>query len=148
MRARVLTPAILTSVLLMTSGCASTVHLGPARGANTVACAAVTVRLPNTLGGLKERDTNAQATGAWGNPIDVFERCGVSSPRVSPIQCFTFGGVDWLVDVSNQRYIHAVTYGRDPAVEVVMTSDTQAPGRYLEELAPAVSQLPVERRCL
>ena len=37
-------------------------------------------RLPETVDGLERRETNAQATGAWGNPASVLLRCGVPTP--------------------------------------------------------------------
>jgi hypothetical protein len=140
--------AVVVATVLGVSGCASTVHLDPAPDAGTVACAAVTVRLPGELAGLTSRDTDAQATAAWGEPLTVFARCGVRAPLVSALQCMTFGGVDWLIDTRDERYVRALTYGRAPAVEVVLDSSIPAPGTYFDALASAVRQVPATRHCL
>ncbi|ARC56131.1 hypothetical protein AS850_03455 [Frondihabitans sp. 762G35] len=140
--------AIVVATALGVSGCASTVHLDPAPDAGTVACAAVTVRLPGELEGLASRDTDAQATAAWGAPLTVFVRCGVRVPQVSALPCSTFGGVDWLIDTSDERYLRAVSYGRAPAVEVVIDSSVPAPGADLDALAGAVRQVPATKHCL
>ena len=56
------------------SGCAPTLNLEPGPDANNPGCAEVVVRLPNQLGELPSRNTNAQGTGAWGEPASVILR--------------------------------------------------------------------------
>jgi outer membrane murein-binding lipoprotein Lpp len=53
---------------LVLAGCAQAVPFDPAADASDPDCAAVVVRLPDTVAGLAERETNAQGTGAWGQP--------------------------------------------------------------------------------
>ena len=50
--------------LVMLSGCAPTVNLEAAEEANTIECANMTVRLPETIAGEARRSVNAQATAA------------------------------------------------------------------------------------
>lgn len=52
----------------MLTGCSGDVPMIPADDANNPACADVIVRLPSTVDGLDRRYTNAQSTGAWGDP--------------------------------------------------------------------------------
>lgn len=99
------------------SGCSTTVHLEPAADANNPACASVSVLLPETVGGFDRVWTDAQATGAWGDPTIVL-RCGVEPPAPSALVCTTLGGVDWLVLEQEEERQRLVTYGRDPAIEV------------------------------
>lgn len=99
------------------SGCSQTVHLEPAAAANDPGCASVSVLLPDTVGGFDRVWTDAQATGAWGDPTIVL-RCGVEPPAPSALVCTTLGGVDWLVLDQEDTRQRLVTYGRDPAVEV------------------------------
>lgn len=99
------------------AGCSTTVHLEPAADANNPVCASVSVLLPENVGGFDRVWTDAQATGAWGDPTVVL-RCGVEPPAPSALVCTTLGGVDWLVLDQEETRQRLVTYGRDPAVEV------------------------------
>lgn len=110
----IVSAALITAVL---SGCSTTVHVEPAADANDPACAKVSVLLPKLVAGQERVWTDAQATGAWGDP-SILLRCGVAPPAPSDLVCTTIGGVDWLVlDVEDKRQ-RLVTYGRDPAIEV------------------------------
>lgn len=108
--------AALASVL---TGCSTTIHLEPAANANDPACAEVSVLLPDAVGELDRVWTDAQATGAWGDPTVVL-RCGVEPPAPSTDVCTTIGGVDWLVLDQEEERQRLVTYGRDPAIEVII----------------------------
>ncbi len=105
------------SLAAMLAGCSTTVHLEPAADANNPACANVSVLLPETVGGFDRVWTDAQATGAWGDPTVVL-RCGVEPPAPSALVCTTLGGVDWLVLEQEEERQRLVTFGRYPAVEV------------------------------
>lgn len=101
------------------AGCSTTIHVDPADDANNAACADVSVLLPDAIGDLDRVWTDAQATGAWGDPTVVL-RCGVDVPAPSDLVCQTIGGVDWLVLAQEDERQRLVTYGRDPAVEVII----------------------------
>ncbi|MEV8251136.1 DUF3515 domain-containing protein [Microbacterium sp. NPDC076768] len=101
----------------MLAGCSATTHLEPAADANNPACASVSVLLPDSVGDYERVWTDAQATGAWGDPTIVL-RCGVEPPAPSSLVCTTLGGVDWLVLEQEEERQRLVTYGRDPAIEV------------------------------
>jgi hypothetical protein len=115
---------------LLLAGCTPIVTLTPAPQATAVGCAAVIVRLPDRIAvgagktgiALDERKTDAQGTAAWGEPVRVSLRCGVTSTPPSN-QCVTFEKVDWKVQSATidrtQRYV-LTTYGRTPAVQVVL----------------------------
>ena len=54
--------------------------------------------LPDTVSTLPQRETNAQGTGAWGEPADIVLRCGVPVPDpTSSLPCDTVDGIDWLL---------------------------------------------------
>lgn len=114
-RLAALAGAVALTALL--AGCSTTVHLEPAADANNPACADVSVLLPETVGDLDRVWTDAQATGAWGEPTVVL-RCGVEPPAPSALVCTTLGGVDWLVLEQETERQRLVTYGREPAIEV------------------------------
>ncbi len=97
------------SLAAMLAGCSTTVHLEPAADANNPACANVSVLLPETVGGFDRVWTDAQATGAWGDPTVVL-RCGVEPPAPSALVCTTLGGVDWLVLEQEEERQRLVTF--------------------------------------
>lgn len=107
------------ALVALLSGCSTTVHLEPADDADNPACAEVSVLLPDAVGDLDRVWTDAQATGAWGDPTVVL-RCGVEPPAPSAEVCTTIGNVDWLVLDQEEERQRLVTYGRDPAIEVII----------------------------
>jgi hypothetical protein len=136
-------------LLLLLAGCSPIVALEPAVDAASPLCAEVTVRLPDTVAELAKRQTNAQATGAWGEPTAVLLRCGVPSPApTSQLPCVTVEGVDWLRDDTDDPTFVFTSYGRTPAVEVIVDSTAASGLEALVDVAFAVSQLPVEGACL
>ncbi|WP_085370353.1 DUF3515 family protein [Leifsonia sp. NCR5] len=152
-RAQRRTAAILTIVLgagIALAGCAPIVSLQPAADANDPGCAEVSVRLPDSVGGKAERQTDAQATGAWGDPTAVLLRCGV--PPIGPTTkpCVSVNGVDWvLMTEPDAKTIVYQTFGRTPATEVVIdhvagVSDASV----LPEFASAIQTIKQTSKCL
>ncbi len=134
------------------TACSPTVALDPAPDAPDPACAAVTVRLPDEIdegtSKFMQRVTNAQATGAWGDPTVVVLHCGVAVPApTSDLPCNTvtddFGNsIDWLVDDSKDPIFTFTTYGRTPAVSVTIDYDSIGSASVLDALSSSVSTLP------
>lgn len=117
--------------------------MSPADDANNPECAAVTVRLPTTVDGQQRRWTDAQATGAWGVPVDVVVlHCGVAEPGPSMLPCVSAGSVDWLVDDAAAPFYRFTTYGTSPAVEIYLDSEKVSGKAVLDALEPAVRMLP------
>ncbi|MDJ0349161.1 DUF3515 family protein [Cryobacterium sp. PH29-G1] len=135
-----------TSMLL--AGCASAVPLTPAPDATNVACADVTVHLPATVADQDARETNAQATGAWGDPAAVLLLCGVTVPAPTTLPCLSINGIDWIEDDSEAPTYRYTTYGRDPAIEVVIDSEAVSGSTALVDLANAVGYVPATGACL
>ncbi|MGG7463666.1 DUF3515 family protein [Plantibacter sp. YIM 135347] len=147
---RLLAAAVATSavaVSLLLTGCAPIVALQPAADANNPKCAEVSVRLPDVVAELPERQTDAQATGAWGEPSAILLHCGVAIPGPTTQQCQTVNGVDWIIDDSEKPQYRFTTYGRTPAVEIVLDSKKVASSTVLADLGPAVSVLPITGKC-
>ncbi|PJJ71685.1 uncharacterized protein DUF3515 [Diaminobutyricimonas aerilata] len=130
------------------AGCTSTVSLEAAEYATDPACAAVTVWLPETVDELSIRETDAQATGAWGDPASVLLRCGVEPPAPSTLPCVTVEGISWLRDDADDPTYVFTTYGREPAVQVVIDSDKASGGIVLSDLARAVQETEAVRECV
>lgn len=131
--------ACLALVAGVLAGCSTTVDLEPAESANDPACAEVSVRLPGTVAEQPRRWTDAQATGAWGEPSAVLLRCGVTPPGPTEAKCITIGGVDWIVDESQAPRYLVTTYGRVPAVEVFIDNEAVSPNDVLGDLGAAVA---------
>lgn len=131
------------------TGCAGTVALEPAPHANDVGCADVIVRLPDTVENLARRETNAQATGAWGDPATVLLRCGVTVPTASDLPCVSVDGQDWLRDDSAAPNYVFTSYGLTPAIAVVVNQKKLTPGLVLNDLSSVVAfTKPNGRKCL
>ncbi|MGV8876402.1 MAG: DUF3515 family protein [Rhodoglobus sp.] len=158
-RSPVLAMLAVVTMLASLGGCAAIVPLEPADDAANPTCAEVIVRLPDTVAGLDKRETNAQATGAWGEPATILLRCGVAVPApTAALACVSApeNGVDWLRDDSDAPNYVFTTYGRDPAVQVVIDSDGDPDVEgdevsgfdALIQLAGAVSQITADRFCV
>jgi len=141
---RLLPALVAVALVAALSGCTQIVPLQPAADAEDTRCADVIVRLPDTVGGrasdLGLRQTDAQGTAAWGTPTSVILHCGVPVPDpTSTLRCYTADGVDWLLDESDAPRLVYISYGREPAIEVVVNQDDAAGGAVLLDLASAVS---------
>jgi len=120
----------------------------PAESANATLCADISVRLPDSVAGLQRRWTDAQSTGAWGDPAAVLLTCGVAPPGPTTLRCQTVGGVDWIIDESRAPQYLFTTYGRTPAVEVFVDYDAVSGGEALQALSPILQQLPKNAECV
>jgi hypothetical protein len=142
--------AAATFAVALLSGCAATVALSPAGEATNAKCASVVVQLPDTVSTLGKRQTNAQGTGAWGEPADILLHCGVPVPDPNSLPCVTVDGIDWLRKSDPKEVFVFTTYGRDPAVSVTINSkDVKADGNQaLNDLALAVATIPAKHHCV
>jgi hypothetical protein len=139
----------LTILIAAVVACAPTVNIDPAENANSVACANMVVRLPDTVADQPRRNVNAQATAAYGNPVSIIIRCGLKLPAPNPLPCFDVDGIDWLRDDSQAPSFVFTTYGLDPATEVIVDSEVVSGTQVLFELSRAVgSQSSPVQRCI
>lgn len=131
------------------TGCSTMreVPMQPAVNANDPACADVIVRLPDELDGLERRRTNAQSTGAWGNPATILLYCGIEPSGPTTDACININGVDWIRDESNAPLYRFEAYGREPGLEVIIDSSQTSSGAAIPELGAVVSMLPQVRHC-
>lgn len=126
------------------AGCASTVHLDAAPESNDAACAEVTVRLPGELDGQPRRWTDAQATGAWGDPAAVLLSCGLEPPGPTTLPCQSVNGVDWVIDDAEAPRYRVTTFGRMPAVELYLDTEVVSSAEVLDALSGIVGLLPTD----
>lgn len=141
--------------ILALGGCARTIGVEVAPDAADPLCADVMLAVPDELGtDLPKVQTNSQATAAWGEPgAAVTMRCGVDQigPSASCQHVDSRDGtsVDWIVTTDDAGTWSFVTYGRDPAAEVivppVVTQDHST--SFIADLARAVTQVPATKEC-
>lgn len=129
------------------SGCAATVSLDPAPAANDPRCAGVMVALPGTVAGQQRRWTDAQSTAAWGSPSAVIFECGVAPPTATTERCITLAGIDWVVDEKAAPRYLVTTFGRTPAVQLMIDNRVVGSNDVLADLAPAITNIAATAHC-
>ncbi|MDM7831703.1 DUF3515 domain-containing protein [Cellulomonas edaphi] len=154
-------PALLAFAgVVLVAGCSATIPTTVAPHATDPVCADVVLSTPDELSGLERRDTNAQATTAWGDPEGaIVLRCGVEPLGPTTDRCVTVESpdgtsVDWVVTQGDSEDDDGaatfVTYGRVPAVEVRVPASVRAQHStsLLIDLGAAVSRTEKQRACL
>ena len=148
------------AVAVLLAGCSATIPTTVATHATDPVCADVVLATPDELAGLARRDTNAQATTAWGEPgAAIVLRCGVEPLGPTTDRCVTVESpdgtsVDWVVTQGDTDAGDAdatfVSYGRVPAVEITVPAAVreQHSTSMLIDLGPAVSRTEKQRSCL
>jgi hypothetical protein len=116
--------------------------------ASAPACTTLATKLPKTLLHGQRRSTHpsSPALAAWGDPAIIL-RCGVDSPGATAAHCETVNGIDWIVqDLSDGKGF--TTFGRSPAVEVLVPKHYAPEEFALTGLSSAVATIPQgEHRC-
>lgn len=133
--------------VLALAACSPAVDVTPAQDAANPACAPMMVALPDTIGEAKRRQTNSQATAAWGDPSLVILRCGVNVPGPTTDRCVTVNGIDWVIKEGDPVWT-LTTYGREPATEILMDPDQISSATVLADLATAAGKVPAGRNCV
>ena len=148
LRSVLLSLAALCGLSCMLSGCTDPVVVDAAPHAADPACAEVMLRMPQTLTGAEERTTSSQATEAWGSPAIAILRCGVTPPQPTTDTCVSVNGVDWISVPTKSSMWRFVSYGRTPAVEVLVDREKIPGATVLAEVSKPVSALPQHNQCL
>ncbi|GAA2461647.1 DUF3515 domain-containing protein [Agromyces soli] len=139
--------AVIAPAALLLAACTPIVPFEPAPEASDADCASLVVRLPDTVAELPKRETNAQGTGAWGEPASVLLRCGVPVPGPTTERCVSVDGIDWIIDESDAPRYLFTTYGRTPAVEVLVDNDVVGGTTAIADLSNAVGVIPADGGC-
>ncbi|PYF96306.1 Protein of unknown function [Georgenia satyanarayanai] len=154
----------MAAAVVAVGGCASPVTVPAGPQAADPVCAEVLQALPGELAGGQERSIASQSIAGWGEPA-ITLRCGVDVPGPSTERCITVESgdtsVDWLALEADDEMVpdHArrengswtfITYGRVPAVEVVVPTERggDQPTGVLVDLATAVELTTAERTCI
>jgi Protein of unknown function (DUF3515) len=116
--------------------------------AGSAACRSAATLWPKTVGGHRLRPTSSSsdAVHAWGDPA-IIARCGL--PPIGPTtdQCLEVSGVDWVAHELSDG-VRFTTYGRSPAIEVLVPSAYKPEPLLLPAFGAAASAIPQGgRRC-
>ncbi|GAA1169231.1 hypothetical protein GCM10009584_07720 [Ornithinimicrobium humiphilum] len=105
------------------------------------ACRAVAEHWPSTVGGLEPRVTAVQSTGvaAWGDP-PIVARCGKLPPEPTTDPCIDIDGIDWVATELDDGTMFT-TYGRTPAIEVLVPDAYDTAPLWLPAFGEAVRQV-------
>jgi len=141
--------ACLSMVLLVEGllGCSSIDVADPAE-AGSAACRLVAAHWPKTVGGQPPQPTSSSsaAVRAWGDPA-IIARCGL--PPIGPTTdpCIDVSGIDWVAHRLTDG-VRFTTYGRSPAIEVLVPSAYKPEPLLLPAFGEAASAIPQgERHC-
>ncbi len=131
------------------AACGSVVEVAPADRAGDPLCAKVAAAWPATVARQNRVATSADDSGAaaWGDPA-IIARCGVTSPGPTTHDCIEADGIDWVA-IPLDDGTRFVSYGRSPAVEILVPDAYAPEGLLLPAFAEAAAHVPQgERRCL
>ncbi|MDC5697229.1 DUF3515 domain-containing protein [Intrasporangium calvum] len=94
-----------------------------------------------------ETSPDHPSVAAWGDPA-ILARCGLPAPAPTVDSCVVVDGVDWVVRELSDGTA-AVTYGREPAIEVLVPASHGPVPLLLPAFGPAARSLPeTGRRCI
>ncbi|MFF4499634.1 DUF3515 family protein [Streptomyces sp. NPDC001401] len=150
--------AVTLGVCGLAAGAALTAHvlvatdadagITPAKASGAPHCHRIADSAPASLGGFSRRDGSLPGVAVWGDQ-DIILRCGVTPPGLTGNPCFAVDGVDWVYDEAQSTHGRkvVVTYGRNPATQVVFDSPGQTDAALID-LSRIVAPVRQTSRCL
>ena len=129
------------------AGCSSVDVTNPA-DAESAACRSVSAHWPKTVGGqtLRATSSSSAAVRAWGDPA-VIARCGLPPIGPTPDTCLDVSGIDWVAHQLTDGVLFT-TYGRTPAIEVLVPNAYKPEPLLLPAFGAAAAAIPQgERHC-
>ena len=139
---RLRSAVLLLAGLALLGGCAKGVSVAvPARGTDPV-CVKAAAAWPASVSGRQTVATDPvdPAVHAWGDPA-IVARCGVATPGPTTDDCLRVNGVDWVATPLSDG-TRFTTYGRDPAVEVLIPRTDVPEGSLLPVFTAVAQALP------
>ncbi|MET9535342.1 DUF3515 family protein [Streptomyces sp. NPDC006649] len=123
--------------------------IAAAPGGQSSACKQTAHRYPNRLAGQALTFTGRPGVAVWGDEAVVL-RCGLKPPAPSVDACVNVNGVDWVFregqTAGGKKVI--VTYGRNPAVEAVISGHVTATDGVLVGLSALVKPIKKYTKCI
>lgn len=143
-----LTALAVVAATLALGGCSSTVEVSTAPKASDPLCAKAAQQWPSSVSGeeLREVSVDSPTVRAWGDPA-IIARCGMTSPGPTTNDCIGVSGVDWVARKLSDGMAFT-TYGREPAIEILVPNDYAPEPLVLGAFTEAAQQIPQgPRRC-
>jgi hypothetical protein len=140
-----LVTVLLTGAL---SGCSS-VQVAVPVDAGSAACRIAAAHWPKTVGGqpLAPTSSSSDAVRAWGEPA-IIARCGLPAIGPTTDTCLNVSGIDWVAHQLTDG-VRFTTYGRSPAIEVLVPSAYKPEPLVLPAFGAAAAAIPQgQRHCL
>ncbi|MDV3221502.1 DUF3515 family protein [Intrasporangium sp.] len=127
-------------VLLLVAACTAAPDVALAPLADEAACS--TIDWPAEVSNLPAVATTPDhpSVSAWGNP-PIIARCGLRAAAPTEDSCVDVDGVDWVVRQLTDGTA-AVTYGREPAIEVLVPQEHGPVPLLLPAFGAAARSLP------
>ncbi|MEO6021039.1 MAG: DUF3515 family protein [Knoellia sp.] len=133
--------ALGATAVIMLSGCSSAVEIAPTPLADSDVCREVASAWPATVGNHERREvSNASAGAAYGDPA-IIARCGVPALGPTTDDCIEVDGRGWVAQKLSDG-TRFTTFGRDPAIEVLIPSDYAPEPLLLPAFSKAADTLP------
>ena len=113
-------------------------------------CAVAMPLMPSTVGGQAASDAfvaergDARDIRVWGDPA-IIATCGWPPLGPTPDQCLAVEGVDWVAEPLSDG-VRFTTFGRDPAIEVLVPHTYDPAPLLLPAFGPAAKSLPATGR--
>jgi hypothetical protein len=128
------------------AACSAAVEVTAPARAGSPACAAAAARWPATVSGQERVETTADSgsVAAWGDPA-VIARCGLAALGPTTDACLDVDGVDWVVRRLSDGAAFT-TFGRDPAIEVLVPEAYAPEPLLLPAFGAAAKALPTNGR--
>lgn len=107
------------------------------------ACQQAVEAFPEVVAGRVAQPVSEEAessAAAWGNPA-IVARCGVVPPGPTTDPCLTVNEVDWVVQELDDG-VALVTYGRTPALEILVPASYPQSADLVAGFAEAADALP------
>lgn len=127
----------------LTAGCTSAVKAVPFDDADDrSACHEVAALWPTTVADQPQRVTavDTDTVAAWGDPA-IIARCGAAILGPTQDQCLDVAGIDWVA-VPLDDGVRFTTFGRDPAIEVLVPSAYASEALVMPAFAQAAAVIP------
>lgn len=137
------TPVLIAATAFSLAGCGEDpVRAVPFGESDSPACEAVADHWPQTVGPYESRVTAVQSRGvaAWGDP-PIVARCGKQPPPPTTDPCLDISGVDWVSTTLDDGGVMFTTYGRFPAIEVLVPAEYDTPPMLLPAFGAAAEQV-------
>lgn len=139
---------LLGAVLLagVLAACATSIAVTDPAEAGSASCRSAARHWPKTVGGqsLRQTSSSSDAVRAWGDPA-IIARCGLAPIGPTTDQCLEVSGVDWVAHRLTDG-VRFTTYGRSPAIEILVPSAYKPEPLLLPAFGAAASAIPQNGR--